>query len=97
MINSQVLLWVYLGFLTYFVLWFGRYCSLPLNIDHLQDGFTPVVAAVERHQVDVVKILCEKRADVEICNEKSAEKKCTEQDGKKHIINTKSQVELGES
>jgi len=35
-----------------------------------KDGFTPVVAAVERHQVDVVKILCEKRADVEICNEK---------------------------
>ncbi len=80
----------------FFVVWPFGHCSLPLNIDHLQDGFTPVVAAVERHQVDVVKILCEKRADVEICNEKGAEK-CTEQDCKKHIINTKSQVELGES
>ena len=58
--------------------------SLLLNIDHLQDGFTPVVAAVERHQVDVVKILCEKRADVEICNEKGAAKMHQTKIAKKH-------------
>jgi len=72
------------------VVWAFEHRSLLLNIDHLQDGFTPVVAAVERHQVDVVKILCEKRADVEICNEKGAAKMRQTKIAKKHITETQS-------
>lgn len=37
-----------------------------------QEGLTPVVAAVEGFQAEAVKLLCERRADVEICTEKGA-------------------------